>query len=343
MRLPLRLICSFRRRFISKLRKLLTHPSLFFHDLYAKRLSKRYAGTAEGLADMASLVRHMNKAVAELGTVGDKSLRAGEYTDVLASCSEKMVNTAERLASVVASLEAWERRDKDLLKGMDVRLQNLEKTLEARMPYRHNDIRRATESKTTWQCADFILENMQENGVPFPWRTQQELLLYSLSQAQLDGMILEFGVYQAKTARLMAAFMPGRTIYGFDSFDGLPETWRPGFEKGTFALEMPPAVPDNVALVQGLFAESLPRFLRTHDGPVAFLHVDCDLYSSAKYVLSSLEERIVPGTVILFDEFFNYVGWQEGEFKAFSEFIVETGKQFSWLGYGREQVAVMMK
>lgn len=328
---------------MSKVRKLLTAPSLFFHDLYAKRLNKRYAGTAEGLADMASLVRHMNKAVAKLVTVGDKSLRAGEYTDVLASCSDKMANTAERLASVVASLEAWERRDEALLKGMDARLQNLEKTLEARMPYRHNDIRRAIESKTTWQCADFILENMHENGVPFPWRTQRELLRYSLSQAPLGGMILEFGVYQANTVRFIAAFVPDRTVYGFDSFDGLPETWRPGFEKGTFALETPPAVPDNVGLVQGLFEESLPGFLRTHAGPVAFIHVDCDLYSSAKYVLSSLAERIMPGTVILFDEFYNYVGWKEGEFRAFSEFIAETGRPFAWLGYGREQVAVVMK
>lgn len=335
---------------MSKLRKPLSRPSLFFHGSCAKRLNRRYAGTAMGLADMASLVgdmrrntHRMDDAVTTLATAGENFSLAAKSAGVLASCAEELAKMAEKLTAVTASLEAREHCDGNLLKEMDTRLRNLEKTIEARIPYRHNDIRKAMEIKTAWQCADFILENMQEDGVPFPWRTQYELLRYSLSLAPSDGMILEFGVYQAKTIRVIGASMPDRIIYGFDSFSGLPETWRPGFEKGTFMLEEPPAVPDNVKLVQGLFEESLPDFMRTHAGSVAFLHVDCDLYSSAKYVLSSLAERIVPGTIILFDEFYNYVGYQEGEFKAFSEFIKETGRHFAWLGYGREQVAVVMK
>lgn len=58
---------------------------------------------------------------------------------------------------------------------------------------------------------------------------------------------------------------------------------------------------------------------------------------------ASLKERIVPGTIILFDEFYNYTGWEHGEYKAFSEFIAATGKSFSYLGYGQEQVAVIIK
>ncbi len=44
-----------------------------------------------------------------------------------------------------------------------------------------------------------------------------------------------------------------------------------------------PEVRDNVQLVQGLFSESLPPFLKqhykTHDPQdITFLHIDCDLY-----------------------------------------------------------------
>ena len=55
--------------------------------------------------------------------------------------------------------------------------------------------------------------------------------------------------------------------------------------------------------------------------------------------------RILPGTVIFFDEFFNYPGWQDGEFKAFIEFVETSGMNFEYLGYNNRgtQLAVQMK
>ena len=41
--------------------------------------------------------------------------------------------------------------------------------------------------------------------------------------------------------------------------------------------------------------------------------MDCDLYSSSKYVLEAYGHRLRPQSIILFDEFFNYAkmdgGW----------------------------------
>jgi hypothetical protein len=56
-------------------------------------------------------------------------------------------------------------------------------------------------------------------------------------------------------------------------------------------------------------------------------------------------DRIQPGTVIVFDEMFNYSGWQQGEFKAFNEFIADTGMKYDWIGYCcyHEQAAVIIK
>ena len=53
-------------------------------------------------------------------------------------------------------------------------------------------------------------------------------------------------------------------VYGFDSFGGLPEDWRPGSPNGIFASDVLPAVRDNVELVVGLFDEVLPNFLTEH-------------------------------------------------------------------------------
>ena len=75
-------------------------------------------------------------------------------------------------------------------------------------------------------------------------------------------------------------------------------------------------------------------------GPVAFLHVDCDVYSSTVDVLRGLAERFQPGTVIVFDEYFNYPGWERHEFKAWQEFISERRVEYAYLGYARQQVAL---
>jgi hypothetical protein len=58
---------------------------------------------------------------------------------------------------------------------------------------------------------------------------------------------------------------------------------------------------------------------------VSLLHVDCDLYWSTKCILDLLTDRIASGTVIVFDEFWNYPGWQDHEVKAFDEFKAKTG------------------
>ena len=69
------------------------------------------------------------------------------------------------------------------------------------------------------------------------------------------------------------------------------------------------------------------------DFKVAFIHSDSDLYSSTKTTLDNLKGRIQKGTVIVFDEYLNYPGWEENEFKAFQEFIQETGLKYEYIGY----------
>ncbi len=170
-----------------------------------------------------------------------------------------------------------------------------------------------------------------------------ELLDFALAQCSVQGLVLEFGVFRGDSLQMIAKRC-AQEVHGFDSFEGLPEDWTGGREKGRFSLggELPAIKAANVVLHKGWFERTLPGFLASHPGPARFLHVDCDIYSSTRTALEQLAPRLVPGTIIVFDEYINYPGWREHEFRAFAEIVRQSGIAYSYLGYAsaHESVAV---
>lgn len=158
------------------------------------------------------------------------------------------------------------------------------------------------------------------------------------------GRILEFGVATGTTINYIAE-KTEKKVDGFDSFQGLPESWNQK-EKGAFAQNIP-NVRSNVELHIGMFEESLDKYLKEYpfeeDEIVGFLHIDCDLYSSTKTIFKKLAGKIGKGTVIVFDEYFNYPNWKKHEHKAFIEFIETTHLNFRYISYveSGEQVGVI--
>jgi hypothetical protein len=187
---------------------------------------------------------------------------------------------------------------------------------------------------------DFIDECMPD-AVGF--ETQKEVTEYALAKIKVPGHHMEFGVFTGGTTRFIAKRLDSTTTYhGFDSFEGLPEDWS-GFVLGKAAFDVGgklPKVPANVQLYPGWFDQSLPKWLVSHTGPVAFMHIDCDLYSSTKTIFDLLGERLQAGTIILFDEYFNFAGWRQHEHKAFIELVAQRGLKVSYLAYARQQVVV---
>lgn len=168
-------------------------------------------------------------------------------------------------------------------------------------------------------------------------------LEYSFSKAKLTGLVLEFGVRSGASTNILAR-QTDQDIHGFDSFEGLPEQWE-GMPKGALStFNQLPRVPDHVHLHAGWFEDTLPGFVEQHAGPVRFMNVDCDIYSSTKTVFHYLNERIVPGTVIIFDEYICNPAWRENEYKAFQEFIAETGHKYEYLLFSpfSKQAAVII-
>ena len=168
-----------------------------------------------------------------------------------------------------------------------------------------------------------------------------QVLRHALGQAPKEGLFLEFGVYYGNSLAIITEETQGE-VHGFDSFEGLPESWFVGREKNPAGTEDSgaystggrlPNVPGNAVLHRGWFEDSLPGFVEEHQGPVAFMNVDCDIYSSTKTIFRYLGDRIRPGTVIVFDEYFCYPEWREHEYRAFQEFIRATGLKYEYIAF----------
>lgn len=124
---------------------------------------------------------------------------------------------------------------------------------------------------------------------------------------------LEFGVFHGYSIGYFAGKMcnPEARFCGFDSFEGLPESWT-SYDRGKFSTGGAlPRVDDlRISFVKGWFQNTVPGFLdsderwRTPQGPV-MVHFDADLYSSTLFLLTSLWHW-VPNYYFLFDEFMGH-------------------------------------
>lgn len=177
----------------------------------------------------------------------------------------------------------------------------------------------------------FWLPRLQKE--PLQWTMEDDTVLQGPNL-----LWLEFGVWKGGSINYISRFTE-QQVYGFDSFQGLPEDWRTNFNKGTFDLGGAlPRVSENVELIPGWFSDTLPEFLQKHkQKQISFVHLDADLYSSTKFVLSSIALCLCNDAVLVFDELINYEGFDgnNGELRAWDEFINEWEVDYSWIGgYG---------
>ena len=163
--------------------------------------------------------------------------------------------------------------------------------------------------------------------------THEMLQLAVRHSAAASGLVMEFGVFHGKSIRMLAeAFGPAQPVHGFDTFSGLPVDWH-AESAGSYSThgELPPAQ-DHVHYHVGTFDQTLPGFLRAHPGPIRLMNVDCDLYESTVDIFAHVHARIVPGTVVVFDEYVMNEHWEEDEFRAFKEAVARHGWKFEYLG-----------
>jgi O-methyltransferase len=151
----------------------------------------------------------------------------------------------------------------------------------------------------------------------------------------VPGALVECGVFKGGGAAVIAASAaPGREVYLFDSFEGLPppsdkdgriarsqyaEGWCAGTEDEVRAIfSRLGRLGPRLHLVKGWFQETFPT---VHVGPIALLHVDADWYDSVRLCLERFWDDLSPGGYVVFDD---YARW-EGCTRAVDEFLSSRG------------------
>jgi hypothetical protein len=158
----------------------------------------------------------------------------------------------------------------------------------------------------------------------------------------VDGDVVECGVAAGQSLAMLASLVrdrgSGRRLYGFDSWQGLPEPGEQDFaggagaaEQGMFGWASARSVPlelrghgfradeieELVTLVEGDFADTVGSF---ELGSIALLHLDADLYDSYRIVLERLWPRVAVGGIAAFDEYGEPETWP-GAARAVDEFV----------------------
>lgn len=167
----------------------------------------------------------------------------------------------------------------------------------------------------------------------------------------LPGDIVELGVYRGASLFSWANFLEIRNmgdrqkkVIGFDNFKGFGDFDKKdgaespgvgkkigGFDGGAFEQQLRDAVKifdadrfipykPRIALVKGNIEDTVPKYVEENPGlRISLLHFDADLYRPTVVALEHLWPLVVPGGVVLFDEY-GIPPW-EGESKAVDEFF----------------------
>ena len=166
-----------------------------------------------------------------------------------------------------------------------------------------------------------------------------ETSLFNNKNNEYDN--LEFGVWNGLSANLFSKYV--KKLYAFDSFEGLEEDWGgKDLQKGTFNLNKKiPQLNSNVELVVGLVKDTLEDFLKKNNPKINFVHLDMDTYTPTKYTLERIKPYLVKDAIILFDQLYNYPGWEYGEYKALIEVFKPEEYIFKAIAINKYEQAVI--
>lgn len=180
-----------------------------------------------------------------------------------------------------------------------------------------------------WRDAvSFAAERVRAEGARAIANKSEGLRVACAARAS-DGPACELGVRFGVSTRVLASACA--EVHGFDSFEGLPEAFA-SMPEGAFSMDQcAPELPSNVRLHVGWFDATLPPFVAQLERAPSLVHIDSDLYSSAKCALDHLGPRVEPGCVLVFDELIGNEDWRAQEHRALREAADRLQWKIEWL------------
>jgi len=141
-------------------------------------------------------------------------------------------------------------------------------------------------------------------------------ILYRFCQhcLHLEGDFAECGVYKGGTAFMIASTLKdnstrNKQLHLFDTFTGMPAIANEdasGYKEGDFGDVSLSAIKDYLQMFPFVIFHPgfIPQtFEGVKDGKFAFVHIDVDLYQTAKDCCNFFYDRIAKGGVMIFDDY----------------------------------------
>ena len=176
------------------------------------------------------------------------------------------------------------------------------------------------------------------------WKLRKYAVETSLLNDQNEEFFyLEFGVWIGRSTNYFSKLV--KKLYCFDSFEGIKEDWvGTDLPRNYFSLNKKiPKLNSNVEPVVGWVEDTLDDFLKKHNPKINFIHLDMDTYSPTKFTLEKLKPYMVKNAIIIFDEYYNYIGWENGEYKALNEVFKKDEFEYKAFCLSECQVAIQIK
>ena len=177
------------------------------------------------------------------------------------------------------------------------------------------------------------------------WTLREHAIKKAIANDQnLEKTYMEFGVFSGSSINFLSKHLYNKEIYGFDSFEGLKEDWiGTSVIKGTFDLKQKiPKLRKNVVPIKGWIDQTLPKFLEEKKPKINFMHIDVDTYETSKIILELTKKFLEKGAIIVFDELYNFPGWEVGEYKALKEIFNENDYKFLSFAKNGQQAAIQV-
>ncbi len=180
-----------------------------------------------------------------------------------------------------------------------------------------------------------------------PTRMNKLLAHYELYQSIVDlpGSVVELGVYKGTSLIRFGTFRNAlendfsRKIIGFDAFGTFPregisldadtkfiDRFETGGGDGLKRDELSAILSrknfENIELVEGNVFDTVPQYLEANPATrIALLHLDMDVKEPTVFALERLYPLVVPGGLIVFDDYSTVAG----ETEAVDDFLAENG------------------